>query len=675
MHSQPADVHAQGGMLRMQPSTSILGAESITTVFEAIDNMEKEQSQIAESAGPQNEQPTADDNPDGAATRQHYIYTLERTFETEELCDQFIKNEKCWTKLRPALTLNGLKTIYRCNLVKYRGKQCDASIYTLSKKAPNDTTHELYRREKQHTHDDSPNKITTLSESVKELLNEYIEKGVTLKPILHELRKKQIDLQPMKHQVANYIRTARKKFYGKAKVSVEDIIQHCQRFAKIPDDIDEAFILGYEHSPIENNYDMTDEELQTDIFQVIDQHLEAEQGDCDPQEEDERPAYVPWVRFFVTTKRLLQNASESKIICADSTKKMVVQRYPVLVFGTTDNDTIQHFHLIGIMVSTFEKTEDFAFAFKTIQTGMDRVFSIDYLPDELMADAAGAIHKGFKRVFGENKTVLMCYPHVMRAIDRRKCANPASKEKIKQDIRVLHLCYSKEMFERGCELFVAKWQNTEREFVKYFSDYWTSQNSNWYNGAAIRKPSSNNGLESFNGSLKIHHTHFQIVGLAVFKVKLMDIVSNRSKEYMMDKNPFQFEVVIPKKTLEEGYKMLQTHAFISKRVDDKAIFYVAKKETLTQEYVDQYVSYQHENFDDFAQHLFDVIIVSFNAIVEGWRNTASCSCSSFADNFTCKHVVFVAYKLNLLTHSEEHVLSSNTKPGRPSKAGPALQIE
>lgn len=101
-----------------------------------------------------------------------------------------------------------------------------------------------------------------------------------------------------------------------------------------------------------------------------------------------------WVRFMVTTKRLLQNAAKSQIIHADATYKMIVQKYPVLVFGTSDLDNEQHFHLYGIMVSKFERSDDFAFGFNAIKDGIQSVANILFEPKYLMADAAGAIHAG-----------------------------------------------------------------------------------------------------------------------------------------------------------------------------------------------------------------------------------------------------------------------------------------
>lgn len=141
--------------------------------------------------------------------------------------------------------------------------------------------------------------------------------------------------------------------------------------------------------------------------------------DYDPNDENE----VSWIRFIVTTKRLLQNSANSKIIHADATQKLIVQRYPVLVFGTTDLDAVQHFHLVAIMVSKHERTDDFYFGFAVIRAGLQKIENVEFNPEYLMADAAGAIHAAARRAFGSIKKVLMCYANVKTNVNKQKLNN------------------------------------------------------------------------------------------------------------------------------------------------------------------------------------------------------------------------------------------------------------
>lgn len=109
----------------------------------------------------------------------------------------------------------------------------------------------------------------------------------------------------------------------------------------------------------------------------------------------------------------------SKNIHADATYKMTIQNYPILVFGTTDQDSVHYFHLLGIMVSRYERAEDFEFGFKTIRDTIAISFEHLFEPEALMSDAAGAIKNGFKAVYGEDKLDLTCFAHVMMAINKQ----------------------------------------------------------------------------------------------------------------------------------------------------------------------------------------------------------------------------------------------------------------
>lgn len=155
---------------------------------------------------------------------------------------------------------------------------------------------------------------------------------------------------------------------------------------------------------------------------------------------------------------------------------------------------------------------------------------IVFNPNVVMADAAAAISNGFKSVFPEESVILMCFAHVIRAIDRRKLANPVNKKDIKNDLRTLKTSYDKKSFDKGCILFLDKWRDAEPDFVAYFKNYWIKRNQNWYNGAHLLTPSTNNGLEGFNGNLKIHDTFYKRRGLSEFKFRLLEIMSDRSRK-------------------------------------------------------------------------------------------------------------------------------------------------
>ncbi len=62
------------------------------------------------------------------------------------------------------------KKFFRYNKVKYRGKQCGASIYLLFESISDQVV--LYRDESDHTHDTIQEKSSRISNEVKETIKE-----------------------------------------------------------------------------------------------------------------------------------------------------------------------------------------------------------------------------------------------------------------------------------------------------------------------------------------------------------------------------------------------------------------------------------------------------------------------------------------------------------------------
>lgn len=412
-----------------------------------------------------------------------------------------------------------------------------------------------------HTCQEAANQIVQLSDEVKKAIEKYIAMNMTRKRIIQQIR---IDLpnEPAdKKQIVSYYKKYRKELFGKANTSVEDMVNFCAQNDQIPDDPDVAFVLAYDHSPIIAEGDASDDIediLLQRAFDAVDEELD----------DDEEQLEQPWIRYIVSTKRFLTNSAKSKNICADGTKKVIVQKYPLLVFGATDMDSTQRFHLLAVMVSKYERASDFEFGFKAIQNGIQRVHNEQFEPKILMRDAAFAIHNGFVSVFGDDTISLMCYAHVIRAVDRRPVETGADKEAIKKDIGRLRLSYDKKTFDTGCQLFLDKWEKFAPMFTQYFDQTWIKQNCNWYNGACIRMVKTNNCIENWNGNLKRYHTHWKITGLNQFKIDLMGIVSKESKEYEKDKALFKSDVTISNNMRKEGWSFSKTKSIIRRKGDD-----------------------------------------------------------------------------------------------------------
>lgn len=262
----------------------------------------------------------------------------EMTFDSKDECEAFIASEKTWKFIRNRGTKDGFRGGYQCDKVKARGENCAGGICTRFGKGHGDAAYELYRLPNAHNHDELDNKVTALSPEVKEILIKLLDDGKTLLKILDVIRQMDNIVQPRKNQVESFIKAYRRARFGAAKMTVQQFVDWAIAYSDIPDDIDKAFVLAYEHSPL---------------------------GDYIPDDEDET-TIVPWIRIIVSTKRLLVNSSQSKIIHADGTYKLNIQKYPVLVFGTTDLDSTQHFHLLALMLCKTEATDDFEFGFKAV---------------------------------------------------------------------------------------------------------------------------------------------------------------------------------------------------------------------------------------------------------------------------------------------------------------------
>ena len=78
----------------------------------------------------------------------------------------------------------------------------------------------------------------------------------------------------------------------------------------------------------------------------------------------------------------------------------------------------------------------------------------------------------------------------------------------KADITNLQLCYCQEQFDMAVQLALDKWRHLwpGSEFQAYFADQYVDRYNGWFEGFHLKAPSTNNGLEPLNGSIKTNHT-------------------------------------------------------------------------------------------------------------------------------------------------------------------------
>lgn len=601
----------------------------------------------------QEEQDSTDHDESINEDNTYVHWNLENTYDNQSVLEAFIKKEECWSVRNSLKTLKANKIIYRCNKVKRMAVQCNAQIFVLEKTGNNAVLKwELYRKNSPHNHDALDTKSLKLSENLRNLITQQYDSGKTAKTITYELlSNKKIPLtdKPSYKQVVNEIFKYKKSQYGQQPITMAQITKFVNEHIAIPKEEDEPFIVAFERSPStqKNN---------------------------------------KYFRLFISTQRLLRTASEATVIHADATHKVTTEKLPLLPFGVSDSS--KSFHFIGLTLTTHEKIADYTFSFNALQLGVRLVTGKEFTkPLVLVSDADASIHAGFHESFGNLASkVIMCYPHVMGNVKRKyKFADTSNKEQFMADIRILHNSASEQQFDNGCALFIQKWKDTEPNITITINSSFFQKNKNWYIGSIPRVPKTNNPLEAFNSTMKRFQTKHQKQPLKIFKQTALDIVEQRSKEYLKDKQPFAHEVSIPHSVLTKAIELQSKFNFVNRpeNSDGTTDFFMFKstiQTKITLDAVNKFYTQNYKTFDEFTKNAFNIYKITFPKEIAQWK-LANCTCPAFDEEYICKHIVAIAYHLNLITRAitstenyDEQPLFQ-TKRGRPKQPTSALTID
>ena len=356
---------------------------------------------------------------------------------------------------------------------------------------------------------------------------------------------------------------------------------------------------------------------------------------------------------------------------ADGTRKVTTQKTPLLVLGSSDSN--RKFHFIGITVATNEDSDAYELTFRSLMDGVKHFTGNTMKPDYLMCDGDSAIHNGFRRVFGDEPTILMCYFHVLSNVQRKYSFNEkANRKTMMDDIRTLHLSPNEEWFDLGCKLFAEKWQEKEPEIVQRLQRSFFSTHKLWFIGAGAQVPKDNNFVESYNSSMKTYQTKHQTQTMKEFIVTALTIVEQKSREYIIDKNPFAYELIIPDETIRIGCSTKIQFLDSGKRVNGLCEFYVFSTKmgnrVIKQKDVDKFYDFNlYKSFAEMETNMFNVYKVTFQKRADDWTKSF-CTCPSFDKNYICKHVIAIAHQLGLVepapkNYDDEPIFESTR--GRP----------
>lgn len=428
-----------------------------------------------------------------------------------------------------------------------------------------------------------------------------------------------------------------------------ELVQFVEANKQIPDDMDSAFVVDFDRSP-------STEKMNK------------------------------WFRFFVTTKRLLQNSVDAECIHADGTYRVMMEQYPLIVIGTTDR--AQSFHLIGLGISNHETVGDYEFMFEAVKNGMMRTLNRTIEPRCLISDFAPAIRNGFKKVFPKAAATIMCYAHVRANATKQIFKNQKNRPLVYSDLDHLHHLRTKQHFEIGNALFQKKkWKQKEPDLFKAFKTSFLVNYPNWYQGIAEHAPKTNNALENFNGQIKRHQTFWKRKSLGHFKHRVLSMVEEISREYLCGKEFCQQTQVSDKAKLDAlAYSKTGKKFVIKERETNGTItpmLYVysgGEDLALTEADVDAYLETDwtvFSNFDQFITALNRIYEIKFALDPDQWI-TSKCTCVQNAKKYICKHVLAAAIELGILTIEENYdndPLEKNKKRGAPKKAPRGRPLE
>jgi len=79
-----------------------------------------------------------------------------------------------------------------------------------------------------------------------------------------------------------------------------------------------------------------------------------------------------------------------------------------------------------------------------------------------------------------------------------------------------------------------------RRAINYFESEWRLKNRNWYEGAKVLAPSTNNALESFNRVIMVEHSFRERLELRRFLFVTYEMIETWSNDYRHKIQSFAF---------------------------------------------------------------------------------------------------------------------------------------
>ena len=271
--------------------------------------------------------------------------------------------------------------------------------------------------------------------------------------------------------------------------------------------------------------------IDEDAALVIGQHIE------DSAAEDGVPSF----QVTLSTRRLVQLLGKTRHwpLHIDGTYKLTWQGFPVLISGITD---VQHrFHPVSLSLVSHEGTNAYLEVFTAQKEALWEESHRQLAPLFVIADGSPAITAASRIAFPECPRA-MCWAHVVRNVDKKLLgvSNVDRRNRFRRDLFVLQLATSPAEFKDAWALFKDHYSRAQQlgGIVEYIQQTWIDSDlGNWFEGFQNGFPSTNNGLERANRSLKDDYTLHVKLGLAQFLKKMEEAITHWSKRERRE--PFQ----------------------------------------------------------------------------------------------------------------------------------------
>lgn len=476
-----------------------------------------------------------------------------------------------------------------------------------------------------HNHNDlMKDKNQMLSDEMIEFVNELFEKEVfsysqVIKFIEEAREKYQLFIDepnPRERQIEYRLKLYRNREI-KPIISLGDLITWCENNTSYPANDDDAFVLAHESSPV-------GEALH--------------------------------FRFCLSTPRLLEKFIGLKTICIDATYKLNWNGFPLVVLGTVDRE--KKFHPLVYACMSHETTEDYTFVFETMKNVIENLFEESFEPEKLIADGAMPIRNAFFNVYESAKMDVMCFAHVIRNIRKRPFTMQNNKALVLDDIRKIQSAPNRGTFEKMSKLFCEKWEKIEPMFVEYFRNTWLGALANWYEGAALYTPSTNNAVESHNATIKRKVTLRRRLPFNQFLVAMKELTQHISSQFASGKRVIATKPAIKRCIMTAAAAIYQNHFnyFKVKNSEENiSMFLVASKRcdaaNANRNYYQDLVKRQWTSFDEFILYGFQMFYI-IKLSKTSWNTESTCTCVCFFKENICKHVIALAMREKILACSD-----------------------